>query len=112
MILTKAGQTFADDKADVEIQEEYGAPAAPVIDSYGGPQAAPISRLFIIIIITILINYHYNPYQLSLSIIIIILINYPYQLLLSSLSLIIIMTINIKLNQRRQLWQPSRSSDS
>ena len=69
MILTKAGQTFADDKADVEIQEEYGAPAAPVIDSYGGPQAAPISRLFIIIIITILINYHYNPYQLSLSII-------------------------------------------
>ena len=75
MILTKAGQTFADDKADVEIQEEYGAPAAPVIDSYGGPQAAPISRLFIII-------------------------------------LIIIMTINIKLNQRRQLWQPSRSSDS
>ena len=97
MILTKAGQTFADDKADVEIQEEYGAPAAPVIDSYGGPQAAPISRLFIIIIITILINYHhYNPYQLSLS----------------SLSLIIIMTINIKLNQRRQLWQPSRSSDS
>ena len=94
MILTKAGQTFADDKADVEIQEEYGAPAAPVIDSYGGPQAAPISRLFIIIIITILINYHhYNPYQLSLS-------------------LIIIMTINIKLNQRRQLWQPGRSSDS
>ena len=75
MILTKAGQTFADDKADVEIQEEYGAPAAPVIDSYGGPQAAPISRLFIII-------------------------------------LIIIMTINIKLNQRRQLWQPGRSSDS
>lgn len=78
MILTKAGQTFADDKADVEIQEEYGAPAAPVIDSYGGPQAAPISRLFIIIIITILINYHYNPYQLSLSIIIIILITYHY----------------------------------
>ena len=78
MILAKAGQTFADDKADVEIQEEYGAPAAPVIDSYGGPQAAPISRLFIIIIITILINYHYNPYQLSLSIIIIILITYHY----------------------------------
>ena len=28
----------------VDKQEEYGAPAAPVVDSYGSPQAAPLAR--------------------------------------------------------------------
>ena len=25
-------------------KEEYGAPAAPVVDSYGSPQASPLNR--------------------------------------------------------------------
>ena len=35
---------YDDDDDDDDGQEEYGAPAAPVVDSYGSPQAAPLNR--------------------------------------------------------------------